>query len=330
MYINIFKEHQTYPEFQRGRIVGQHEGGLSQRKISENLSIPLSTVNRVIIQFTREGKKCTKPHPDHPGPSERTMHLVERNVEQDPRCKPSDIPTQVDVSPRTAVRYLHKLGYYGRAARRKHLLRPTNIKRRKDWAHEMVERPVTIWTTVIFSDESRFALFSDIGRVLVWRLCSQEFDLKRLQPTVKHRGHSVMVWSAIWSDGRPELVECEGNINSTKYVSILKKGLLPIFSSSRMSKVDSLFMEDGAPCHTAQATQHWLRQNGINKLPWPLNILDRKLRKKNRKPSSKPELLGLLRETWQEIPQDDIRELIASMPRRVLALKKAKGMSTKY
>ena len=59
-------------------------------------------------------------------------------------------------------------------------------------------------------------------------------------------------------------------------------------------------------------------------------ILDRQLPKKNRKLSSKPELLRLLREIWQEIPQDDIRELITNMPRRVLALHKAKGMSTKY
>ena len=109
-----------------------------------------------------------------------------------------------------------------------------------------------------------------------------------------------------------------------------------------MNKVNSLFMEDRAPCHSAWATQHWLSQNGINKFPWPSQspdmnpienfwgILDRNLRKKKRKRSSKPELLALLRQTWQEIPQDDICQLINAMPRRVLALKTAKGMSTKY
>ena len=117
---------------------------------------------------------------------------------------------------------------------------------------------------------------------------------------------------------------------------------LPIFSSGKMNKFESLFMEDGAPCHSAKATQNWLSQNGINKLPWPSQspdmnpienlwgILDRNLRKKKMKPSIKPELFALLRQTWQKIPQDDIRQLINAMPRRVLALKTAKGMSTKY
>ena len=89
----------------------------------------------------------------------------------------------------------------------------------------------------------------------VWKLCSQEFDFKRLQPNVKHGDISIIVSGTIWSDGRSERVECQGNINSGKYVSILKEGLIPIYSSGRTSKNYFLFMEDGAPCHTAQATQ---------------------------------------------------------------------------
>ena len=62
------------------------------------------------------------------------------------------------------------------------------------------------------------------------------------------------------------------------------------------------------------------------------DILDRNLRKKKIKPSTKPELLALLRQTWQEIPQDVIRQRInaLALPRRVIGLKIAKGMSTKY
>ena len=90
--------------------------------------------------------------------------------------------------------------------------------------------------------------------MLCYWLSQQEFNLKRLQPTVKHGGFSVMAWHVIWSEGRSDLVECKGNINFAKYVSILQEGLLPIFSSGKMNKFDSLFMEDGAPCHSTRAT----------------------------------------------------------------------------
>ena len=85
---------------------------------------------------------------------------------------------------------------------------------------------------------------------------------------VKHGGFSVMVWGAIWSEGSSDLKKCDGNINSAKYVLILQEGILTIFSSGKINKFDSLFMEDRAPYHSARATQN-LRQTGINKLPWP-------------------------------------------------------------
>ena len=109
---------------------------------------------------------------------------------------------------------------------------------------------------VTFPDESQFSLFSDTVGLWVRRLNDHELDIKRLQPTVKNGGYSVMAWGAIWSDVCSELVECQGNITSVKHVSILLEGILPIFSNGKMIKNESLFMEDGSPCFIAKKTQY--------------------------------------------------------------------------
>ena len=120
----------------------------------------------------------------------------------------------------------------------------------------MVERSLEFWVIVTFPDESQFSLISDTGGVLVRRLNNHELDIKRLQPTVTNCGYSVMAWGPIWSDVCSELVECQGNITSVKNVSILLEGILPIFSSGKMIKNESLFMEDGPTCFIAKNTQY--------------------------------------------------------------------------
>ena len=87
-------------------------------------SMPLSTPNRMIVKFKRKYKECTSSGSGSPGPSNRTLHLIKRNLKNNPHCKASDIAKNVDVSPRIAIRHLHKLGYYDWAARKKPLLCP--------------------------------------------------------------------------------------------------------------------------------------------------------------------------------------------------------------
>ena len=58
--------------------MGQYDGGLSRRKIFIDLSIPLATVNKVIVNCTREGKKCTASHKGHPWPSDPTLRPAKK------------------------------------------------------------------------------------------------------------------------------------------------------------------------------------------------------------------------------------------------------------
>ena len=137
-------------------------------------------------------------------------------------------------------------------------------------------------------------------------------------------------------------LECDGSINSTIYISILEDGCLPVFSTGQTVKNNTLFMEDGAPCHTAKKTKECQDRNRIKPLSWPSQspdtnpiehlwaILDRAVWKNSRKPTSRVELLNRLREAWAEIPQEKISELVSSMSERVKALKSANGKSTKY
>ena len=121
----------------------------------------------------------------------------------------------------------------------------------------------------------------------------------------------------------------------------LRMDVSPSSPLVRWSKT-TLFMEDGAPCHTPKKIKEWQDRNGIQRLPRPSQslemnpiehlwaMLDRAVRKTSRKPTSWSKLLNRLCEAWAEIPQEKISELVRSLPEGVKALKSANSKSTKY
>ncbi|GFY32247.1 transposable element Tcb2 transposase [Trichonephila clavipes] len=98
-------------------------------------------------------------------------------------------------------------------------------------------------------------------------------------------------------------------------------------------------MQDNAPPHTAHISQHDLR--GVQMLPWPAyspdlspieyvwDVIGRRLQTLPL-PRTNDQLWEMLEREWRTIPQDTMRTLIDSVPRRVSWGIVARGGSTSY
>ena len=147
-----------------------------------------------------------------------------------------------------------------------------------------------------------------------------------------------MMWAAISVDGRTDLVHVQGNLTAVRYRDeILQRHLIPAIDVRRQ-----MFQHDNARPHTARVTVDYLAQNNVPVLPWPskspdLNpiehlwdLLDRRVRRRQPQPQTLEQLRNALQDEWGRIPQQQIRRLIQSMPRRCQAVLDAHGGNTRY
>ena len=94
----------------------------------------------------------------------------------------------------TIRKRIHKVGLFGRVARKKPYVNKINRVKQLKFAKEMLEKPVDFSKNVVRFDDSKFNLFGSDGKVIIWRTPLEEFDPKYTIPTIKHGGGSVMVY----------------------------------------------------------------------------------------------------------------------------------------
>jgi hypothetical protein len=159
-----------------------------------------------------------------------------------------------------------------------------------------------------------------------------------------------MVWGAICKEGRSKLVimvrdpsSKRSGYTSNSYIEALTSGLLPDYTGTRH------FQQDNARIHISKATTAFLLEHRISLIDWPPHSPDlnpikhvwarlkRDLYKKfpwvsklKKNAEDIEKFKACLVATWDAIPQDFIRGLMESMPRRVETCRKAKGWYTKY
>ncbi|UYV84233.1 Transposase, partial [Cordylochernes scorpioides] len=184
---------------------------------------------------------------------------------------------------------------------------------------------MTEWHRVVFSDESRFCLSSDSRRVRVWRRRGERSNPAAIveRPTMRQRG--IMVWGAIAYDSRSPLLRIQGTMTAQRYVDYV---LRPVTLPYLQGVPNALYQQDNARPHTARISQQALQD--VQMLPWPpyspdlspiehvWDIIGRRLHALPQ-PRSEDELWQMVEREWRAIPQNVIRTLIDSLPRRVAA-----------
>ncbi|KAJ8462969.1 hypothetical protein ONZ51_g10558 [Trametes cubensis] len=309
----------------------RHTPSGKPRSISEIAHITGHCRETVRLALQRVGETGTlhydKPHPGRP------RHFTPRDLNH---CKlvlargEAQNATEAqhlacpDRSARTVRRRLSEAGLPGRVRREKPYLSPLN------------------WKLVVFSDESKFNLFGSDGRQWVRRRVGEEFLDRNVKKKVQGGGGSIMVWGCITANGVGRLHRINGIMDAKKYCAILEQSLLGTLHDHHLSPSAIIFQQDNDRKHTSKLAQHWFEDHHITVLPWPssspdMNIIEhvwgelkRRVHARNPLPRNREELWTALQEEWYGLSPSFIQSLYDSLPRRVKALKDAKGSHTPY
>jgi transposase len=159
-----------------------------------------------------------------------------------------------------------------------------------------------------------------------------------------------MVWAGIWIGGRTNLIIMErdsdsvGNGYTTKsYLNALEEGFIKHYEPG------TIFQQDNAKIHKSYIAREWFETHGVEVMEWPphspdLNPIEPVWRLLKLKLFElHPGLVDMgqsendwdffkacMCEAWDALDQRKIDSLISSVPRRIAAVKRAKGYYTRY
>lgn len=331
---------------ERENIIKLHQSGHGYRKINKLLKYPTSTVQYVIKRWKSTRKlnnerRTGRPRLTTARVNRKILNILLKNrsvtaTEIAALLKNED---GIIISAETVRRRIRESGFKSRIPRRKPWISLKNRQKRLKWAKDHVNWPISKWSNILFTDESKFNLFGNDGVRRVWRKPGEEYDEKCLRATVKHGGGCVMVWGSMSANGPGKLDFIDVKMDGEFYTHVLKKNLRDSVKISQLKR-GWLFQQDLDPKHTSKCAKEYFRKNKIRCLEWvpqspdlnPIEHLWQELERRvsNRKPASKTELKQILLSAWESIPSTFTKNLVDSMPRRVQAVINARGLPTKY
>uniref|UniRef100_A0A914VV34 Transposase Tc1-like domain-containing protein n=1 Tax=Plectus sambesii TaxID=2011161 RepID=A0A914VV34_9BILA len=181
-------------------LVRAKERGDTDRVVASQFAIGRGTVSRIYARA-----RTAMPLTRLPGSgrrkktTERQAIALQRISKADPRKTAADIAKEantqfgVKISRQTASRILESASLFARRPAKKPLISEKNRRARLRFAKDHLTWTSADWAKVLWSDESKFNLFSSDGIRYVRRPPGKRYDVRYQVPTVKN-SKSVMVW----------------------------------------------------------------------------------------------------------------------------------------
>jgi transposase len=324
----------------------------STRQVAQELDISNATAARIL----KENKENV---PHNPGGRPRKMndelvnHLklnLKRGILKTAVDATKEANTMLEepVSRQTVCRRLVEVQMKFKRKRKQPLLRPRHKADRMKFVRKYNQWTHLDWKRVIFTDESKINRICSDGLQGVWVDESGEQDARAVEGTLKFGGGSIMVWGCMSWYGTGRLIKIDGTMDSQQYIRILREGLERSIEDWGMNRNDIVLQQDNDPKHTSRATKTYMESVHISEaeetlLFWPAqsadlnpienlwSILKVRLGKDpNTRLLSLNDLWEKVQEEWASITVEECQKLIQSMPRRIDAVRNAKGGNTKY
>ena len=327
-------------------VVSLLDRGLSARKIATELGVSRATVDSLCEKSRPDIQKSQGGQPTKLKPTDK--HRLVRMITSGKVDSATQVTQElrdisnVDVSTETVRRALKESGLKAVTKKKKPRLLPRHIRQRLDFARKYQHWTVEDWKRVVWSDETKINRLGSDGREWVWKTPGGVMTEQHIKGTVKFGGGSLMMWGCMTALEVGYACRIDGRMDAELYTNILGDEFLQSLEYYGMDVNKIIFQQDNDPKHTSHTAQKWFENNGVEVLDWSaqspdLNPIEhlwqhlkRQLAKYENSPVSIYELWERVETEWNNIPPQICLDLIASMPRRVDAVLKAKGGYTKY
>ncbi|GFS93093.1 transposable element Tcb1 transposase [Trichonephila clavipes] len=237
------------------------------------------------------------------------------------------------VSRKTAYRRLGHIGLYARRPVICVSLTATHCHLRLTWSREHALWRPQQWSCVMFSDESRFSLQSDSRWILIWRAPGTCYHQENTRERHRYGDAGWLVWGGIVLGSRTDLHVQSVTMTGYIYQDIILEQRVRLFRGAMGAKF--LFMDDNARPHRANIVDECLQSEEMTRMDWQayspdLNPIEHVWDMLGQRIVARQPPRRALLDEWFNIPQDQIDNLILSLPMRCKACIASSGRHTPY